>query len=353
MTHRTWLPAAVLVALGALTGAGVRADAQHVHSPAVAPPTTAAPVPGAVVSRRVSEAELHANEGVPRGWRFGVEPGDAARGREMFAELECYKCHAVAGEKFPVSSDGQDVGPELTGMGRMHPAEYIAESILFPNHVIVDEPGHTGPDGRSKMPSYADSLTVTQWLDLVAYLKGLTEGGEHPIGHAVERVTTAGEYRIRVVYAGPEDHGGAGTPAPQGAPAASGGHGMQGAPAASGGHAHPGAPVAHPGPRKGAAHPTGRLMAFITDRETGEAVPYLPVSVTVTAAQAPGARRALTLRPMVSDRGFHYGADATLPEPTHKLTLVIGATTMRVTPSAKGRFAKPVTAVVDWRPARQ
>jgi uncharacterized protein involved in high-affinity Fe2+ transport len=90
-------------------------------------------------------------------------------------------------------------------------------------------------------------------------------------------------------------------------------------------------------------------MAFITEKETGEAVPYLPVTATV---QGPGAaRRTITLRPMVGDGGFHYGADVILLKHTARLTLAIGPTTMRVAGSAKGRFAKPTTAVFDWSTA--
>jgi uncharacterized protein involved in high-affinity Fe2+ transport len=119
-------------------------------------------------------------------------------------------------------------------------------------------------------------------------------------------VTTAGAYRIRLVYA--QGHGG---------------------------HmAHRGAPAG------------GHLMAFITERESGEAVPYLPVRATVRAAGT--ARRTITLRPMNGDDGWHYGADVTLPERTIKLTLVVGPTTARVSAAAKGRFSKPTTAVFDW-----
>jgi uncharacterized protein involved in high-affinity Fe2+ transport len=92
-------------------------------------------------------------------------------------------------------------------------------------------------------------------------------------------------------------------------------------------------------------------MAFVTDRENGETVPYLPVSVTVQGTGA--GQRTVTLRPMVSGDGFHYGADVTLLERTEKLTLVIGPTTMRVAPSAKGRFTKPVTAVIEWAAATE
>ena len=309
-----WLPIAAAVGIAVIMGAGVRVGAQqttgHVHTPASAGSQTAAGPGG---PRRVSEEELHRHGGVPRGWTFSVPPGDAGRGRELFRELECYKCHEIKTEKFPAPADGKYPGPELTGMGRIHPAEYIAESILFPNAVIVDEPGHAGPDGLSLMPSYADSLSLAQWLDLVAYLKGLTEGGEHPEGLGVERIATAGDYRIRLVY--------------------SGGPGSHDA-----GHAgHPMPTV----PRAG-----GNLMAFITERETGQPVPYLPVTATM---QGPGtARKTITLRPMIDDGGFHYGADVLLSNTTRKLTLAIGPTTMRVGGSAKGRFSKPAMVIFDW-----
>jgi uncharacterized protein involved in high-affinity Fe2+ transport len=304
-----WL-AVVALAIVSATGVGVHAQQAPAHSHTQTPagtPAASTPAPG--VPRRVSEDELHRHGGVPRGWKFSVPPGDAARGREVFRELECYKCHEIKTEKFLAPADGKYTGPELTGMGRIHPREYIAESILFPNAVIVDEPGATGPDGLSTMPSYADSLSVTQWLDLVAYLKGLTEGGEHPESQGIERVATAGEYQIRLVYT--QGHGEHmqhhGSPAPAGA---------------------------------------GHLMAFITERESGEAVPYLPVTVTVQATGT--ARRTITLRPMVGDGGLHYGADVILPKQTTKLTLLVGPTTMRVLAPAKGRFSKPATAIFDW-----
>ena len=126
------------------------------------------------------------------------------------------------------------------------------------------------------------------------------------MSHGVERVVTVGEYRIRLVYA--QGHGG---------------------------HmAHQGAPAA------------GHLMAFITERQSGEAVPYLPVTATVLAAGR--ARRTITLRPMIGDDGFHYGADVVLPKRTTRLTLAVGRTTARVSAAVKGRFSKPTTAVFDW-----
>ncbi len=120
--------------------------------------------------RRVTMAELHASGGIPPGWLFSPPPGDALRGREVFARLGCAACHRVGGGS-PAASSG--VGPDLTDAGEHHPAGYLLESVINPNAVIVEGPGYTGADGRSIMPSYADRLTVQELLDLVAYLRTL------------------------------------------------------------------------------------------------------------------------------------------------------------------------------------
>src|SRR5207249_752462 len=49
----------------------------------------------------------------------------------------------VAGESFAPPTGP---GPELTGMGSHHPAEYFLESILTPDAVLVDGPEYVGPD---------------------------------------------------------------------------------------------------------------------------------------------------------------------------------------------------------------
>jgi mono/diheme cytochrome c family protein len=118
--------------------------------------------------------ELHRTGGVPPMWRFTVPPGDAVAGRQAFFDLGCQSCHRVESE--PSTARDEQRGPDLTGMGSHHPAEYFAESILAPDAVLVDGPGWIGPDGRSIMPSYPD-VTLRQLADLVAYLKALRAGG--------------------------------------------------------------------------------------------------------------------------------------------------------------------------------
>src|SRR3989454_763487 len=157
--------AIILAAALAVTTAGCgRGDQETAPAPSERP---------AIRSVRITMAALHQAGGVPPGWRFTVPPGDVGAGRRTFADAGCPSCHRVAREAFPPPTGP---GPELTGMGSHHPAEYFVESILTPDAVLVDGPGYIGPDGHSAMPSYPD-LTLRQLADLVAYLKSLTAGG--------------------------------------------------------------------------------------------------------------------------------------------------------------------------------
>ena len=133
-------------------------------------------------SIRITSMQLHMSPGgVPPGWKFTVPDGDPQAGRKAFVKFECFKCHNVQREHFPaLSKTATDVGPDLTGMGGgMHPPEYFAQSIIDPNAVILDEPGYTGPDGKSKMPDYTESMSVRELIDVVAYLESLKGGEAH------------------------------------------------------------------------------------------------------------------------------------------------------------------------------
>jgi len=247
----------------------------------------------------ISMDELHRTGGVPRGWKFTLPAGgDPRRGREVFAKLECAKCHEIKPD-FPKTGGAGDVGPELTGMGAHHPAEYFAESILDPNAVILAGPGYIGPDGRSIMPDYRDSLSVAELVDLVAYIKSLSGGEHHHHEANAPQEQTAGPYTVRVEYQEPAS-----------------------------------------------AKSPGHLMVFVADAATGEPVPYLPVTAVIRSVET--APRTLRLSPMIGDSGFHYGADVTLPDDTIKLTLTLGVATLKTMGPAARRFAKPVTLSFDW-----
>jgi len=105
----------------------------------------------------------------------------------VFVKLECYSCHEVRGEKFPAPSEPGKVGPELSAMGPLHEPEYFAEAIVHPNAVIDRGKGYEAADGSSKMPSYNDSVTVQEVVDLVAYLRALKPPAVAPGGHGAHQ----------------------------------------------------------------------------------------------------------------------------------------------------------------------
>jgi mono/diheme cytochrome c family protein len=148
--------------------AGVVAGAIALREAERADAQSGAPAP----ARPAPSSPAHAH-GTPKGWRFAWPKGDPGKGRGVFQKLECYSCHEVRGERFPAPTDSVRAGPELAGMAQLHPPEYFAESIINPGAVIERGRGYAAADGSSKMPSYADSLTVQEAVDLVAYLRQL------------------------------------------------------------------------------------------------------------------------------------------------------------------------------------
>jgi putative heme-binding domain-containing protein len=63
-----------------------------------------------------------------------IVTGDPAAGQTLFSDAEgtaaCIKCHTVAGE-------GEEVGPELTGVAGTQTLEYVYESIVDPSAQIA------------------------------------------------------------------------------------------------------------------------------------------------------------------------------------------------------------------------
>ena len=309
------LPIAAALLVSAAGGMGPARGQGHAgHGAAPAAPG-AAPTPGT----RITMEALHAAGGVPPGWRFTLPPGDPAAGRQVYVDLKCYACHAIKGEQFPLKpGEAATAGPDLTGMGQHHPTEYLVESLVNPNAVLIEGPGYVGGDGRSIMPA-TPAMTLAQLIDLVAYLK--SQGGD--AGHAQDqpREQTAGGYRVRLAFL----------------PTAAEGHGD---------HAHHQHGAAAPA-GKGQPMGKGRLVAFIADAASGQAIPYAPVTARIEAAGKP----ALTVKlaPAFGAEGFHYVADVTLPAGTRKVTVSVGPAALKVGAGAPAQLTRGQTIVFDWK----
>jgi len=262
---------------------------------------------------RITMDAIHAAGGVPPGWRFALPPGDPAAGRQVYVDFKCYACHAIKGEQFPLKpGEAAVAGPDLTGMGRHHPTEYLVESLVNPSAVLIDGPGYVGGDGRSIMPA-TPAMTLAQLIDLVAYLKSQGDDAGHTQDQPREQ--TAGGYRVRLAFL----------------PIAAEGHGPHAE------HQH-GADQS-----KG----KGRLVAFITDAASGQAIPYAPVTARIEATGRPA--RTVKLAPAFGAEGFHYAADVTLPAGTRKVTVSVGPAALKVTAGAPAQLTRAQTIAFDWK----
>lgn len=65
--------------------------------------------------------------------REALAKGDPARGERIYrrAELACVACHAIGGA-------GGVIGPDMTSIGASAPADYLIESLLYPNAKIKE-----------------------------------------------------------------------------------------------------------------------------------------------------------------------------------------------------------------------
>ncbi|MEL7186655.1 MAG: c-type cytochrome [Pseudomonadota bacterium] len=105
---------------------------------------------------------------------FRLPDGDPAMGRSTFVEMQCYQCHTIKGEEFPVIPNTDPPYVLLGGkVTRVRTYGELVTSVINPSHKI--SPAYAeelvSTDGVSKMYIYNDIMTVTQLTDLVAYLQ--------------------------------------------------------------------------------------------------------------------------------------------------------------------------------------
>ncbi|PQA87795.1 c-type cytochrome [Hyphococcus luteus] len=105
---------------------------------------------------------------------FRLPDGDAQAGRQVYIDKQCASCHAIEGME-----DLRDgVEPEMTvaigGMTtRVDTYGQFVTSVINPSHKIAQ--GYRSEEfaegGVSNMRNYNDVLTVSELIDLVAFLQ--------------------------------------------------------------------------------------------------------------------------------------------------------------------------------------
>ena len=108
----------------------------------------------------------------PAGFRLPAD-GSVERGKAAFVTLECHHCHEVQGVELPPPTVQPPVPVVLGGLVVNEVTDgYLTASIVNPSYKLAAYPKElitTG--GKSRMPEYADRMTVRQLTDLVAFLQ--------------------------------------------------------------------------------------------------------------------------------------------------------------------------------------
>ena len=109
-------------------------------------------------------------------FRFPIQSGDVAQGREAFVELGCPQCHAVSGVELPEWNGTRFITMPLGGE-IIFAKTYadIVTSIINPNHIISDTYLDQLPANQrnrtNTSPMYMNpDMKVTQLIDIVAFL---------------------------------------------------------------------------------------------------------------------------------------------------------------------------------------
>jgi len=118
----------------------------------------------------------------PRG--FSLPKGDVVRGEEVFLSYDCLSCHQLDGygEDFP----NREMEEPVALGGKVTQVKTYAElvtSVINPSHKIArgyEPEAVTDDEGQSKMRNYNDVMTVTELINLVAFLQPHYELRHYP-----------------------------------------------------------------------------------------------------------------------------------------------------------------------------
>jgi hypothetical protein len=106
--------------------------------------------------------------------QFTLPQGDAERGQEAFVKFRCFDCHLVHGINLPPGEEPNQVMVELGGkVDRLRGYGDLVTAIINPSHRLAKgySESMVANDGKSRMTVYNDVMTVSQLIDIVAFLQ--------------------------------------------------------------------------------------------------------------------------------------------------------------------------------------
>jgi sulfur-oxidizing protein SoxX len=100
--------------------------------------------------------------------------GDLARGQQVFVKHDCIQCHLVLGET-DIAVTREREPPIILGADSAMVKTYaqLVTSIINPSHRVPYSRNWqtSDKDGNSIMRNYNDVMTVSELIDVVAYLQ--------------------------------------------------------------------------------------------------------------------------------------------------------------------------------------
>ncbi len=120
----------------------------------------------------------------PRSGRgLRLPEGDLERGATAFRELGCVACHDVAGVTVPEGVERIEPIVKLGGeVTRVETYGELVTSIIHPSRDVARRYRTEDADGKaSSMPVVNDRMTVSQLVDLTAFLQSTYERRREPL----------------------------------------------------------------------------------------------------------------------------------------------------------------------------
>lgn len=114
---------------------------------------------------------------------FALPEGDIASGQALFVSMNCTSCHTVRGLDLPQAETKGPVNVSLGGkVSEVKSYSQLVTSVINPSHELVKrrKPDEVSVDGESLMTIYNDTMTVSQMIDIVAFLDSRYEEFERP-----------------------------------------------------------------------------------------------------------------------------------------------------------------------------
>ncbi|NNC76781.1 MAG: c-type cytochrome [Woeseiaceae bacterium] len=119
----------------------------------------------------------------PQPPEFALPEGDVKKGQELFISFNCTTCHTVRDLDLPEPESKGPVSISLGGrVSKLKSYPELVTSVINPSHQLVKRrrAEEVSQDGESLMTVYNDIMTVSNLVDIVAFLESRYEEFERP-----------------------------------------------------------------------------------------------------------------------------------------------------------------------------